>query len=314
MSLDASHIRNRWPAVAVLLIALGAAEPRSSGQSPARPAAKGDDRAGRLAEMKQLAGSFQAASIHGSTRTPIPLAPEPLYRWTDPTRENNDGALWIWRSTGRPIAVVAIELYPQNPAFGTVWALEFTSLSTGPLEVAGGEHFDKFYADMFPPRADGTLRWAPVEAGIAFREVPDAPAPATTEAGRLRQMRELAKRFSAREFYQTKSQDYTLRLIPHPIDRYADAAAGLVDGVIFAFANGTNPEVFLLIEARRQGTSSPTWSYAAAPLARAKVTPTSGSRTSGPTRSRRCNLPRTRTSSPGGPGTPRGLDRFSHQE
>jgi hypothetical protein len=42
---------------------------------------------------------------------------------------------------------VAIELYPQNPAFGPVWALEFTSLSTGPIEVEGGELFDTRYAD-----------------------------------------------------------------------------------------------------------------------------------------------------------------------
>ncbi len=272
MRLDAAHIPGRWPALVALLIVLGVAGPWTLAQAPASPDAKEDARAARLAEMKQIAGSFQAVAIDGNSRTPAALAREPLYRWTDPTRENSDGTLWAWRSSGRPIAVLAVELYPQNQAFGAVWAMEFTSLSTGPIEVEGGEHFDRTYSDLSPPRADGTLRWAPVKGGITFRELPDAPAPAAGEAERLRQMRDLAKRFSAREFYNINSQNYTLRLVAHPIDRYTDAASGLVDGAIFAFANGTNPEVLLAIEARRQGKGSPTWSYAAAPLTRAEPT------------------------------------------
>jgi hypothetical protein len=105
-----------------------------------------------------------------------------------------------------------------------------------------------------------------------FHEIPEAPAPANTEPGRLRQIRDLSQRFSAREFYDKTGQDYTLRLLSRPIDRYADAASGLVDGAIFIYANGTNPEALLVIEARRIGSSSPSWSYAAAPLTRAEPT------------------------------------------
>lgn len=272
MSLDASLVPRLVPAFVAMLIALGAAGRPVSGQAADRPAAKEDDRVARLAEMQQIAGTFRAAAIDGGTRTSVAQVLEPLHRWTDPTRENSDGALWAWRSSGRPIAVMTIELYPQNKAFGTVWALEFTSLSTGPIEVEGGEHFDNFYEDLAPPRADGRLRWAPAKGGLEFHEIPDAPAPAKTEAERLRQMKDLLKRFSAREFYNIKSQEYALRLLSHPIDRYADAASGLVDGAIFIYANGTNPEVLLVIEARRLGTGSPSWSYAAAPLTRAEPT------------------------------------------
>jgi hypothetical protein len=272
MSLDASLAPRLLPTFVAMFIALGAAGPRASGQAPDRPAANEDDRAARLAEMKQIAGTFHAAAIDGGTRTPVAQVPEPLHRWTDPTRENSDGALWAWRSTGRPIAIIAIELYPQDKTFGTIWALEFTSLSTGPIEVEGGDHFDIFYEDLPPPRADGRLRWAPMKGGLEFREIPDAPAPAKTEAERLRQMKDLLKRFSAREFYDITAQGYALRLLSHPIDRYADAASGLVDGAIFIYANGTNPEILLVIEARRPGTGSPSWSYAAAPLTRAEPT------------------------------------------
>jgi hypothetical protein len=261
-------------AFVAMLIALEAAGQRASGQAPARPAAKKeDDRVARLAEMKQIAGTFHATAIVGDTRTPVALVPEPLHRWTDPTRENSDGALWAWRASGRPIAIIAIELYSRDKAVGTVWALEFTSLSTGPIEVEGGEHFDMVYEDMAPPRADGRLQWVPAMGGLEFREIPDAPAPATTEAERLRQMRDLLKRFSAREFYDKTAQDYALRLLSHPIDRYADAASGLMDGAIFIYANGTNPEALLVIEARRpRAGSPPVWSHAAAPLTRAAPT------------------------------------------
>ncbi len=221
--------------------------------------------------MKKIAVSFQAVAIDGATRSAAAIAPDPLYRWNDPTREFSDGTLWFWTCSGRPIAVLAVELYPQNKAFGTVWRLEFASLSTGLIEVEGGEHFDRRYSDMHPSRPDGTLLWAPSQAGVDFRAVPDAPSPAATQAERLRQMRDMLKGFSGHEFYKTNMQDYTLRLISHPIDRYADAASGLMDGAIFAYANGTNPEVLVIFEARRQEAAQPAWWYAAAPLARAKV-------------------------------------------
>ena len=260
-------------AFVAMLIALEAAGQRASGQAPGRPAAKkDDDRVARLAEMKQIAGTFHANAIVGDTRTPVALVPEPLHRWTDPTRENSDGALWAWRSSGRPIAIISIELYPQNKAFGTVWALEFTSLSTGPIEVEGGDHFDLVYEDMAPPRGWSAAMGA-CKGGTRVPRDPRAPAPANTEAERLRQMRDLLKRFSVREFYDITAQDYALRLLSHPIDRYADAASGLTDGAIFIYANGTNPEALLVIEARRPRAGSPlVWSYAAAPLTRAAPT------------------------------------------
>jgi hypothetical protein len=269
MTLDMSWPPRLLSAFLAILVAIGAAGQGASSQDPVRPDAKKEDPAARLAEMKQIAGSFQATTINGGSKTSVAQVAEPLHRWTDPTRENSDGALWAWRSSGRPVAIMAIELYPQHKAFGTVWALEFTSLSTGPIEVEGGEHFDIAYVDMAPPRADGRLRWVPAKGGLEFREIHDTPAPGSTEAERLRQMRDLLKRFSAREFYDITAQDYALRLLSRPIDRYADAGSGLLDGAIFIYANGTNPEVLMVIEARRQGTGSTSWWYAAAPLTRA---------------------------------------------
>jgi len=218
-------------------------------QDSARPASKDDDRAKRLEEMRQLARAFKVVAIEADDRTPLQLAPDPLHRWTDPTRQNADGVLWAWRTSGRPIALLAIEPQPA------IWCFEFVSLSTGRVE-----------AD------NGSVRWAPKTAGVEFREIPGAPAPAAAAAERLRQMRALAQRFTSGEFWHVTAQHYALRLLPQPIDRYSDANSGLIDGAIFIFANTTNPEVLLLIEARRHGEGLPAWSYAAAKLTTAAPT------------------------------------------
>ena len=221
--------------------------------------------------MKQIAASFQAVAIDDrGKRTPVPMAREPLYRWTDPTRENNDGALdlAIDGPAGRGRGDRALPAEPGvRHGLGARVHLAVDRAARG----RGRRAINRSYPDMYAPRPDGTLRWAPVKGGLAFREIPDAPSPVAGQAERLRQMRDLAKRFSA-QFYNINSQNYTLRLIAHPIDRYADAASGLVDGAIFAFANGTNPEVLLIIEAQRRGGGAPAWSYAAAPLTRPEPT------------------------------------------
>jgi hypothetical protein len=271
ISVDGARCARLVSAFAALFIAVGAGARALSNQESTAPAAKNvDDRAERLREMRDIASSFQAVTIDRGNRVPAAMAADPLYRWNDPTREFSDGTLWFWNSSGRPIGVVAIELYPQNKAFGTVWALEFTSLATRPIEVEGGKHFDRTYTDLYPPRADGRLRWAPPNGETEFREIAGSAVPAATDAERLRQMREIIKRFSARELFN--SQEYSLRLIPHPIDRYADSAWGLIDGAIFLYANGTNPELLLMLEARSGPERPATWTYAGAPLARAVVT------------------------------------------
>jgi hypothetical protein len=49
--------------------------------------------------------------------------------------------------------------------------------------------------------------------------------------------------------------------MPRPFDRYAEPAAGLLDGVLFGFATGTNPDIFLVIEAWTGAGSSPSFRY-----------------------------------------------------
>jgi hypothetical protein len=54
--------------------------------------------------------------------------------------------------------------------------------------------------------------------------------------------------------------------LTQPIDRYRSAAEKIVDGAIFAFANGTNPEVGVVFE-----TDGQRWQYGALRLTSAEA-------------------------------------------
>jgi hypothetical protein len=245
-------------ALATLLIAGGMSATQVIAQDSAQRAAKADDdRLERFAEMKELVSSFKVVAIDDEGKETLAiLVVDPRHSWTDPTRDFHGGALWVWRASGRPVAVIGVELYAS-------WSLEFVLVCPGRVKAE-----------------NDSVRWTPRKGGIEFHEIPDAPAPAAGEAGRLRQMRDLVKRFSARENWIQGGNNahYALRLLPHPIDRYSDPAAGVVDGSLFVFANGTNPESLLLIEARRHGDGAPEWSFAAVAFSHAEVSLQLGSR------------------------------------
>jgi hypothetical protein len=76
------------------------------------------------------------------------------------------------------------------------------------------------------------------------------------------QLRQLAKDFTGwkkeRDGIETE-----LRLLPQPIHRYAAPKKGIINGGLFTLVHGTDPEIFLLIEARGENTASARWQYAA---------------------------------------------------
>ena len=79
-------------------------------------------------------------------------------------------------------------------------------------------------------------------------------------------MRALAHEFSARTRDHTGRQ-WELRLLPQPLYRYESTDPGVPDGAVFAFVTsaGTDPEVILVVEARKPaGGGEPAWHYAAA--------------------------------------------------
>jgi hypothetical protein len=163
---------------------------------------------------------------------------KPLLRYSDPTRGATgetvllDASVWRLGDKGRPKALVTLELYGADGT-ETLLSYEFLSLATPQFKLAHKQHAD--------------VSWESASrSAIKVVPLPGAPDPAGTASGRLVQMREQARRFEAIE--DIDMTDVKCRLLAQPIDRYQSTDAGIVDGALFAYANGTNPELGVLIE------------------------------------------------------------------
>jgi hypothetical protein len=197
----------------------------------------------RLEFMKEAVGSLELESSESRPKAAFTFASKPLRRYSDPTRggvgdgRNKapanvllDASVWRMGTEGRPTALVTVEIY-QEPNGSRVLAYEFLSLSETKFSL---KHKTK------------KIRWDPVDSALNLKELPDAPKPAATAPERLAQMRQLARRFAAKERFNKESIE--CRLLTQPIDRYQSAAEKIVDGAIFAYANGTNPELGVVFE------------------------------------------------------------------
>jgi hypothetical protein len=172
----------------------------------------------------------------------------PIFTYSEPTRETGGGGtVWVWGTTGRPVALLSQSKAEDRP----VWGFELVALSEGVSVVMH----------------DG-WRWSPKSA-VQMTPFAEAPGPADSAVRRLSQMKGLVEQFSLSEQYMGES--FELRLLPRPVYRYQDQEEGLIEGALFNFAHGTNPEVLAVIECRN-GSSGPVWSYGFLPLAGAAVT------------------------------------------
>lgn len=197
-------------------------------------------------KAKQVAESFQI-SVEDDSET-VKLVAEPLFRYTDATRRLHESSLWIWGAKGRPAAIMAVEFYPKQPK-NTPWLFEIVSLSDQRIHARHATDLD----------------WFAEKPGVVLRDLTDAGKPADRPPLRLAQMRQLLRRFTASESAVIEGR-IELRPMANALHRYDDAKTGLIDGAIFAFANGTNPEVFVLIEAHTTATGPTVWKYSLAQM------------------------------------------------
>jgi hypothetical protein len=73
----------------------------------------------------------------------------------------------------------------------------------------------------------------------------------------------LTEDFSAEEQFEQKTWQ-KLRVLTKPFARYGKAGTPVIDGVLLAYVLTTDPEVYLMIEAREE-KDGPRWEYAFAP-------------------------------------------------
>jgi len=209
----------------------------------------------RLEIMQAAIDDFKVSSTAIESAEALKFVPRPLLRYSDETRGSNsvtkgvmDAAVWRLGEHGRPTAVVTIEIYRLQEARALL-TYEFVSLSSAPFEM----------------QSVRGPRWFAPNTDLKMTQLAEAPAPADSPRGRLTQMRQLSRRFAAHE--QLGNEKTECRLLPQPIDRYDDQAAGIEDGAVFVFANGTNPEIGLLLECAAEN-----WSYGIFRLGSAALT------------------------------------------
>ena len=177
----------------------------------------------------------------------LELKREPIYRWSNPTRSlGQEGDVFLWTYQGRPEVIASIFSHPREGKQERRLCHELQSLSEKVLVV------DR----------DSPNRWEPKAPGVEWKPIPGAPMPAASPAARANQARALAREFSGRSLSES-GQSWELRLLPRPLYRYE--GPDVVEGALFALVStaGTDPEIILLLEARKT-PEGPRWQYAAA--------------------------------------------------
>lgn len=201
----------------------------------------------RLAIMQDAIDAFAVSSKDIEAESALKFGNSPKLRYDDQVRNLLDAGVWRLGEQGRPTAFVTIELYGAGEGRALL-TYEFVSLSPQQLAMTSskGPH------------------WSPASTDLKFVPLDKAPAPDASEKIRLTQMREIARRFLARQLY--RGEKLELRLLTQPIDRYKDEEHNITDGAAFVYANGTNPELGMLIE-----TDGKSWSYGLFRLSSAAV-------------------------------------------
>ena len=164
-------------------------------------------------------------------------------RWANNQRGSEDGMTLLYIHDGRPIAAAC--LYPWDGKL----VHDFESLDRG--EVVA--------------RREGETQnvWAPRKTSVERQDIPGAPRPEETPTQRLRQMKSLAEQFESTMlgWRRDDSDRESLRLLPRPLYRYQTKSGHVIDGAVFAFVMGTDPESLLLIEAVQDGAQAK-WQFA----------------------------------------------------
>ncbi len=216
------NLRHTWVLASVVMLFLSAGAPTLCAQDGV-PVEKQE-----LAELLAAAQQYQLRLVESNSSA---MLREPsLLNFTNPERNQERGAVFVWLHKSRPIVVG--QFFRFNARKGRLTKHAFHSLSATPLVAS--------YQDA--------VRWAPNEPGVKWQTVPDAPEPAATHAGRLLQMRQLARRYRL-TLTDAKENKTDLRLIARPLFDYEAPAEGVLSGALVSFAIATDPEALLLLEA-----------------------------------------------------------------
>jgi len=167
----------------------------------------------------------------------LTLRENPILNWHNPERLLEQGLLFVWMDGNRPAVLGSVFTYQYNNRPNLKH--EVTSVAGTALNVTlGGEEV-----------------WRPEAAELVGTVVAENVKPAATTTGRLTQMRAIARDLTGKHLSPDLPPS-ELRLLPTPLIQYQDEEHGIVDGGLFALAVGTDPEIIVMIEARKVGDTS----------------------------------------------------------
>jgi hypothetical protein len=202
-----------------------------------------------LTELHAREARGYALFLDSERKQLCPLDPEPIFKWQN-TLENGGqlGLVYVWSDRGRPVALGT--MFSQRDFADPkrrVVVHEFHTLAPQVLTV------------QCP--TDVLRQWKP-RGKLTVSPLADAPPVSDKPAQRLLQLRELAREFTVVTHKQDERVE--LRLAPRPLHRYQPQRDDVQDGALFAFlsnAAGTDPEVIVLLEARRATDNPAAWQW-----------------------------------------------------
>ncbi len=227
-------------AIAVLTVQVFSLAPATA-QAPSTDAYDGQK---LKAYFKECAKEYEITTESGET---LKMQEQPLMNSQNNERlQDQAGSLFLWESKdGRPSVIGMVFTYWYSGRLNV--RHEMLSLSNQGLQAN---------------YKSGTA-WKPVGPALNFTELKDVAPPGATPVRRLTQMRQIASDFEG-ELAISKQPVAKLKLITSPLHRYKVPDDGVIDGALFALAVGTDFEILLAIEARKDANGKLTWYWAPA--------------------------------------------------
>jgi hypothetical protein len=199
-----------------------------------------------LLDMRKAVAAMKVSEKKGDILQPAKVVEEPIFRYSDPQRQIIDGTMWVWTIDDLPVMTMKLECC-SLPEPERRWLFNVGSTSTKLIDVKWP------FEHKFESKKPG-LKFQPLEAGPKLTE---------SRSGRLLQLKQLSRKFSATMLGTTGPDDTSeMRLLPTPLFRYSSKSGKIAEGALFGLsATGTNPDAIVAIQWREEGTSGH-WEFA----------------------------------------------------
>lgn len=180
--------------------------------------------------------------VWSDSELPLVLKTNAIANWTNPLELGQiNGSTFVWEHDGRPIVV------------GQLFSYLIGSDQRSLCHV-----FSTLTDDQVIGRRYGEVFWKPtLNNETGWHDARGTPVH-SNRAGRLLQMRNLARQFKAYTEEASRGKR-DLRLLPQPLFR-SDATKKDFDCGLFSYVVGTDPELLILIECDLM-QDAPVWRY-----------------------------------------------------